>query len=274
MQVKIIEVKDYLVKSNVKVVDFTINPYVGCPHACKYCYASFMKRFTNHDNEEWGTFIDIKHCNKPININKLHGKTIFMSSVTDCYNPYEAKYCITQNILKQLLNVECNIIIVTKSSLILRDLDILKQFKSIKVALSINTLDEKFKNDMDNASSIKDRLNTLKILSENGIHTILFMSPIFPGITNYKEIINISKSYINEYWFENLNLRSDYKYRILIYIYSKYPQLKELYKEIFILNNNDYWNKLALDIKEYCINNLVNYNISFNHKELVRKRVK
>ena len=134
MKVKLIEVKDYLVKSNVKVVDFTINPYVGCPHACKYCYASFMKRFTNHDNEEWGTFIDIKQCKKPISVKKLHGKTVFMSSVTDCYNPYEAKYCITQNILKQLLGIDCNIIIVTKSSLVLRDLNVLKQFKSIKVA--------------------------------------------------------------------------------------------------------------------------------------------
>ena len=273
MKVKLIEVKDYLVKSNVKVVDFTINPYVGCPHACKYCYASFMKRFTNHDNEEWGTFIDIKQCKKPISVKKLHGKTVFMSSVTDCYNPYEAKYCITQNILKQLLGIDCNIIIVTKSSLVLRDLNVLKQFKSIKVALSINTLDEQFKNDMDNASSIKDRLNTLKTLYENNIHTILFMSPIFPEITNYKEIINISKQYINEYWFENLNLRADYKYRILKYINLKYPQLRELYKEIFILNNNEYWEKLALDIKEYCINNSISYNISFNHKELVRKKV-
>ena len=271
MRVKIIEVKDYLVKSNIKVVDYVINPYIGCPHACKYCYASFMKRFTSHDDEEWGNFIDIKYCDKPINIKKLHCKTIFISSVTDCYNPYEAKYCITQSILKQLLNIDCNIIIVTKSSLILRDLDILKQFKSIKVALSINTLDEQFKNDMDKASSIKDRLNTLKILYQNGIYTILFMSPIFPEITNYKEIVNISKSYINEYWFENLNLRADYKYKILRYINEKYPQLNELYKEIYVYNNNKYWNKLALSIEEYCINNSVKYNISFNHKELVRK---
>ena len=107
---------------------------------------------------------------------------------------YNSKYIKT-------INIDCSIIIVTKSSLILRDLEILKHLKSLKVALSINTLDEKFKNDMDNASSIKDRLNTLRILNNNGIHTILFMSPIFPGITNYKEIIDISKSYIDEYWF-------------------------------------------------------------------------
>ena len=48
-----------MTKSNLPVADFSVNPYVGCAHACKYCYASFMKRFTNH-LEPWGTFIDVK----------------------------------------------------------------------------------------------------------------------------------------------------------------------------------------------------------------------
>ena len=62
---KEIEVKDYLTKSNLPASDYVINPYVGCPHGCKYCYASFMKRFSGH-KEEWGTFIDVKRCTKPI----------------------------------------------------------------------------------------------------------------------------------------------------------------------------------------------------------------
>lgn len=55
-----IEVKTILTKSNLPVSDYSVNPYVGCTHACKYCYASFMKRLTNHP-EEWGTFLDVKH---------------------------------------------------------------------------------------------------------------------------------------------------------------------------------------------------------------------
>ena len=81
------------------------------------------------------------------------------------------------------MDVECTVSISTKSSLILRDVELLKQFKDISVAMSINTLDESFKNDMDNASSIETRMNTLKVLHGNGIHTVLFMSPIFPAIT-------------------------------------------------------------------------------------------
>lgn len=118
---KIIEkkiiVKDYLTKSNLPASDYVINPYVGCPHACKYCYASFMKRFTKHE-EKWGDFIDIKECDKPIDIKKLNGKSLFISSVTDCYNQFEEKYMITRKILEQLVDADCRITISTKSNLI------------------------------------------------------------------------------------------------------------------------------------------------------------
>ena len=137
---------------------------------------------------------------------------------------------------------------LTKSKLILRDLDLLKQIKNLTVSMSINTLDEDFKNDMDNASSIQDRLDTLKELYNSGIHTVLFMSPIFPYITNFKEIIEFSKDYIDEYWFENLNLRGDYKAKILFYIQEKYPKFIDKYK----LQNigQPYLVKIKIPIKE------------------------
>ena len=268
---KEIQVKDYLTKSNLPASDYVINPYVGCPHGCKYCYASFMKRFTGH-KEEWGTFVDIKRCSKNINTKKLENKTVFLSSVTDCYNKFEEKYEITRTILKQLVNVNCKLDISTKSKLILRDLDLLKQMNNLTVSMSINTLDENFKNDMDNASSIKERLDTLKKLHDNSIHTVLFMSPIFPYITNFKEIIEISKEYIDEYWFENLNLRGEYKTKILAYIQEKYPKLINEYNDIYIKGNKQYWKNLSKEIKEYCETNDVKYINYFYHEELVENK--
>ena len=268
---KEIQVKDYLTKSNLPSSDYVINPYVGYPHGCKYCYASFMKRFTGH-KEEWGNFIDIKRCDKKINTKKLENKTVFLSSVTDCYNKFEEKYKITRRILKELINVNCNLNISTKSKLILRDIDLLKQMKNLTVSMSINTLDENFKNDMDNASSIKERLSTLRTLHENGIYTVLFMSPMFPYITNFKEIIEISKAYIDEYWFENLNLRGDYKTKILLYIQEKYPKLINEYNDIYIKGNKKYWNDLSKEIKDYCEINNVKYINYFYHEELVKNK--
>ena len=271
MVVNEITVNDYLTKSNLPDSDYVINPYVGCTHGCKYCYASFMKRFTGH-KENWGDFIDIKRCNKPIDLRKISGKNIFLSSVTDCYNQYEKDFCITRNILEQLIDSDCNLSISTKSKLILRDIDLLKQMKNLIVCMSINTLNEKFRSDMDNASTIKERMDTLKELHNNGIYTVLFMSPIFPYITEWKEIIDNTKNYIDEYWFENLNLRGSYKKDILDYIKNNFSDLYSEYIDIYVNKNNKYWKELAEEINNYCNQNNINYTNYFYHKELVEKK--
>ena len=270
---KEVAVKDLVTKSNLPASDYVINPYVGCPHGCRYCYACFMKRFTNH-GEAWGSFIDIKRCDKPISKKKLQGKSVFLSSVTDCYNPFEEKYENTRKILEQLISIDCELNISTKSQLILRDIDLLKQCKNLKVSVSVNTLDEQFKNDMDHASSIMKRLETIETLHENGIYTVLFMSPIFPGITDYKEIIVKTHRFVDEYWFENLNLRGSYKQDILSYIKNAYPQLVELYDEIYVKGNMGFWNNLSVEIEEYCVEHSIKYINYFYHKELVEAKLK
>ncbi|KAI4439102.1 radical SAM protein [Schaedlerella arabinosiphila] len=270
---KEVAVKDLVTKSNLPASDYVINPYVGCPHGCRYCYACFMKRFTNH-SEAWGSFIDIKRCDKPISKKKLQGKSVFLSSVTDCYNPFEGKYENTRKILEQLISIDCELNISTKSQLILRDIDLLKQCKNLKVSVSVNTLDEQFKSDMDRASSIGKRLETIETLHENGIYTVLFMSPIFPGITDYKEIIVKTHRFVDEYWFENLNLRGSYKQDILSYIKNAYPQLVELYDEIYVKGNMGFWNNLSVEIEEYCVEHSIKYINYFYHKELVEAKLK
>ncbi len=273
MQEKVIQTKDFLSKSNLPSMDYVINPYVGCPHGCVYCYASFMKRFTGH-TEPWGDFVDIKECPKPINLEKIKGKYVFLSSVTDCYNPYEEKYEVTRNILKQLVTADCELSISTRNKLILRDMDLLKQMKNVRVAFSINTIDEDFRNDMDKASSIQDRIEALKILSKNGIYTIAFISPIFPYITDFKAIIDATKSYVKKYWFENLNLRGSYKATILAYIEKNYPHLVEKYNNIYIKKQREYWISLSNEIDDYCRTNNIEYVNTFYHEELVKEKQK
>ncbi len=123
-------------------------------------------------------YLTKKECEKPINLKRLQGKSVFISSVKDCYNPFEEKYGITRKILEQLVNADCEVTISTKSNLILRNLELLKNFSRLKVAFSINTLSESFQKDMDHASTIQERLKTMEELYHAGIHTVLFMSPI------------------------------------------------------------------------------------------------
>lgn len=231
-----------------------------------------MKRFTGH-TEDWGTFVDVKHCDKPLNVKKLTGKSVYFSSVTDCYNQAEEQHCITRKLLGQLVPIDCELGISTKSKLILRDLDLLKQCKRLKVSMSINTLDESFKDDMDNASSIADRLDTLKTLHENGIYTTLFVSPIFPGITDCIAIMEKAKDYIDEFWFENLNLRGSFKATILAYIDEKHPQLNDLYKAIYTKGDKSYWTDLAIALETYCTDNDIPYVNFFYHEELVKAKL-
>lgn len=268
-----IQVRDYLTKSNLPASDYVINPYIGCPHACKYCYACFMKRFTGH-TEEWGTFIDVKLCDRPVNLKKIYKKSVFLSSVTDCYNCFEEKYKITRKILEQLAGAECSIGISTKSKLILRDIDLLKKCRDLKVSVSVNTLDEDFRSDMDNASSISERLDALQELHEQGIYTVLFLSPIFPYITDYKAIIERSRTYVSEYWFENLNLRGSYKHKILDYIKMKYPHLYGEYQKIYEKGNLAYWAALSTEIEAYCGENQIKHINYFYHEELVREKLR
>ena len=266
MIIKEIKVKNYLTKSNLPGIDFTINPYIGCSHKCRYCYASFMKKITNH-SENWGDFIDIKLTEEEIDLKKIQNKTIFLSSVTDPYLSIEKEYLITRSILEEIKNSNCKLIITTKSSLILRDLDILKQIKNLTVCISINTIDERFKNDMDKASSIKERIKTLKIIHENNISTVAFISPIFPYITDIKDIIESVKDYVNFCWFENLKLRANYKKDILNYIKDNYKELYPKYLDIYFNENMSYFKNLSLVIKDICSKYNIKYEIFWDKKE-------
>lgn len=182
-----VETKNIMTKSSLPVGGYSVNPYVGCTHACKYCYASFMKRFTGH-KEEWGTFLDVKHWPEIKNPKKYAGQRVVIGSVTDGYNPQEEQFGNTRKLLEQLIGSDADILICTKSDLVVRDIDLLKKLGRVTVSWSINTLDENFKNDMDSASSIERRISAMKQVYESGIRTVCFVSPVFPGITDFEAI--------------------------------------------------------------------------------------
>ena len=101
MIIKEINTKSVITKTDLPVCDYAVNPHVGCTHGCKYCYASFMKRFTNHP-EPWGEFLDVKYWPEIRKPEKYAGKELFFGTVTDPYNPQEEQYRRTRSLLEQL----------------------------------------------------------------------------------------------------------------------------------------------------------------------------
>lgn len=245
-----LKVKTILTRSNLPIAGYSVNPYVGCTHACKYCYACFMKRFTGH-TEPWGTFLDVKYWERIKNPKKYDGQTMIVGSVTDAYNPQEAQFCRTRAFLEEMQGSKINLIITTKSDLVVRDLDLIRTFPSPLISWSINTLNEAFKDDMDKAVSIERRIAAMKRCHEEGIRTTCFISPIFPEITEVFGIIEKIKDFCDYIWLENLNLRGNFKADIMNYIAEKYPDLLPLYRQIYNKNDRTYWEILGRKVSEY-----------------------
>ena len=135
--------------------------------------------------------------------------------MTDVYLPQDEQFGNTRKLLEQLRGSGADILICTKSDLVVRDIDLLKELGQVTVSWSINTLDEDFKEDMDNAVSIERRLAAMKQVYDAGIRTVCFVAPVFPGITDFEAIFERVKDQCDLFWLENLNLRVGFKKTIM-----------------------------------------------------------
>ena len=249
-----VETKNIMTKSNLPVGGYSVNPYVGCTHGCKYCYASFMKRFTGH-TEPWGTFLDVKHWLEVKNPPKYRGQRVVIGSVTDGYLPQEEQFQNTRKLLEQLKDSGAEILICTKSDLVVRDIDLLREMGKVTVSWSINTLDEEFRADMDKAVSVERRLRAMKQVYDAGIRTVCFIAPVFPGITDFEAIFYRVKNQCDLIWLENLNLRGGFKQEILDYIQEKYPKLTSLYQKIYQKGDRSYFRGLEQQAEQLAMEN-------------------
>ena len=249
-----VETKNIMTKSNLPVGGYSVNPYVGCTHGCKYCYASFMKRFTGH-TEPWGTFLDVKHWLEIKNPQKYRGQRIVIGSVTDGYLPQEEQFQNTRKLLEQLKDSGAEILICTKSDLVVRDIDLLREIGKVTVSWSINTLDEDFRRDMDKAVSIERRLHAMKQVYDAGVRTVCFIAPVFPGITDFEAIFHRVKDQCDLVWLENLNLRGGFKQEILDYIREKHPHLTTLYQAIYQKGDRSYFRGLEQQAEQLAMEN-------------------
>jgi DNA repair photolyase len=204
--------KSALVRSRIPGVDYVINPYLGCAHGCRYCYAVFMRKYSHHHRTAaWGTFVEVKTNLPAVLLSELRRKKAparaLLASVCDPYQPVERRFRLTRRCLEILRDHGWGIDILTRSPLVTRDIDILSAAPSVTVGLSIPTDDDEVRKILEpQAPPIGARLSALQKLHEAGIHTWVFIAPMLP--MNPTRLYRAIEPYITNLMVDPLNYRN------------------------------------------------------------------
>ena len=254
LEVRWIKTKTALVKSRIYDIDYALNPYVGCQHGCVYCYSRFMSKYVR-ERRDWGSYVYVK-INLPrilaSEVKKKKPGTVLISSVTDPYQPIEKKYEITRRALEILSKTMFKPIIMTKSDLALRDIDIIKKISDIEVGYSISTIIPMFSEILEpSASPPEKRIKALETFSRNKVSTFVFIAPFTPYLS--EEGINVlfdmlSQIKIDRVVVDTLNIR--------------YGNIQDLIKS---LNKLGFWEK----VREV----LASENLFFNYYSYIKNQL-
>jgi DNA repair photolyase len=182
-----------LSRSSLPGLDYSLNPYTGCGHGCIYCYAPATLRYGGP--EPWGSFVTAK-TNIPAvlekELRKMPRGVIGISTVTDPYQPVESRLKLTRSCLEVLQAKQFPVCIQTKSALVIRDIDIIREFRDKEVGLTVTTLDDRASALIEPGASLPGaRLDALRQLSDAGITTWAFVGPLVPGLVDGERLADI-----------------------------------------------------------------------------------
>jgi len=210
--------------------DYSLNPYAGCSFKCSYCYVPSFPS-ARHQPEDWGEWVEVK-VNAAALIRrdrtKVFGSKIFFSSATDPYQYLELKYRLTRSCLQELLRYHpAQLVMHTRSHLILQDIDLLKQFGDrLSVGVSITTDDDNIRAEFEpKAPSISRRLELIRALSEAGIQVNASLAPLLP--LNADNLIDQIEPYVGRVWLDQMRYLGA----------NNRPDLLEKYKDFFEESN-------------------------------------
>lgn len=194
--------------------DYSFNCYVGCGHGCGYCYARFMQRFHPHD-EEWGRFVDVR-VNAVQALTRqlrcLEPGSVFTCSACDGWQPIEARYRLTRECCRLLVVAGFQLNILTKSKLVLRDLDILTD-RRVQIGVTITTPDENMAAIWEpGASTVAERIEILRQAKAAGLRTVVMFAPLLPGISDTEEALGrlfsiAAETGVDRIWTDPINPR-------------------------------------------------------------------
>jgi len=187
LDIRLNQCKSAASRSRLPGLDWAINPYRGCAHSCAYCYAQDVTRF--EPSRSWGDVVEVKtgivQCLKR-ELEKAPAEGVYgVGTVTDPYQPLEKEYELTRGCLALLKRHEAKVSILTKSDLVLRDLDILGSWAGAEVGISIGCVDQDIAKLLEpGAATPAKRFSALKRLSEEGVSAYLMAAPIILGLSD------------------------------------------------------------------------------------------
>lgn len=178
------EARAALTPSGLGGFDWALNPYLGCSHGCAYCYAPSVLHV---DRERFRTRIEVRRNIPALLARELKRKergVVGVGTVTDAYQPAERRFQVTRYCLERLARHEWPFAILTKSDLVVRDLDLVEGLPGCEVGFTITTLDEHQRRLLEpGAPPVPRRLAAMRLLSEAGVRTYAFLGPIYPTAT-------------------------------------------------------------------------------------------
>ncbi|MBI2267386.1 MAG: radical SAM protein [Armatimonadetes bacterium] len=240
VEVREIRASSILNKSGIS--DFAVNCYTGCIHGCRYCYARFMAKFRN-EKVPWGRFVDVK-VNAAEVLEKqakrnFSGESVIISSVCDGWQHAEERYGLTRKCLQILLPRNLRISILTKSSLVERDFDLLDRWKEkVELGVTLTTLDEKAREIMEpGAAPVTERLEILDRAAKRGIPIWVFFGPTLPGISDNEQGIeeimaSLAGLPLVRLYFDRLNARYGVWQSLKEALEENNPSLLPLYRKV------------------------------------------
>ena len=244
MKIKEINAKTIIVPSKLPDVDYVINPYTGCQFGCLYCYATFIGRFVNEPRSNWGNYVYVKSNAIALAKDQLSSwgakrkqSSILLSSVTDPYHGIERKYRLTRGILEVIVEQGYTgpISILTKSPLVLQDVELLKQINA-DVGLTITTTDDQLSRFLEvQAPLARRRLETVSMLLQEGIHTYVFIGPLLPHFRTQPELLDdlfraVADTGTQEVYVEHINLPKYVRDQISKTLQGESEKVQEIYK--------------------------------------------
>jgi DNA repair photolyase len=245
MKVKEIEAKTVLVRSKLPDAEYVVNPYTGCELGCQYCYASFTGRFVSEPINNWGRYVYAKV--NAVSVFKAEAgrlrkagraPSILLSSVTDAYQGIEKKYRLTRGILEELAQEPYPgvVSILTKSPMVLRDVDLLRRIPHADVGLTITTTNDRLSRFLEvRAPLASRRLRTLAALHAEGIQTYAFVGPLLPHFRYDPEALDalfagLAQAGVDSVFVEHINLRPYIKQRLWQVLNSLPSDIQEVYR--------------------------------------------